>query len=135
MRRLRGLLADTRPLQVPAYRRLFTAQIVTVIGAQLTVVTVPAQIYSMTGSSAYVGLTGLFGLVPLVFFGLYGGSLADHFDRRRLLTITTWGLILTSAAFWVQVPRRLQVVAEQAPPAQLRALQLRLGGSLRGAAS
>lgn len=102
MRRLRGLLADTRPLKVPAYRRLFTAQIVTVIGAQLTVVTVPAQIYSMTGSSAYVGLTGLFGLVPLVIFGLYGGSLADHFDRRRLLTFTTWGLILTSAAFWVQ---------------------------------
>ncbi|KRE39456.1 MFS transporter permease [Janibacter sp. Soil728] len=102
MRRLRGLLADTRPLKVPAYRRLFTAQIVTVIGAQLTVVTVPAQIYSMTGSSAYVGLTGLFGLVPLVIFGLYGGSLADHFDRRRLLTVTTWGLILTSAIFFVQ---------------------------------
>lgn len=102
MRRLRGLLADTRPLKVPAYRRLFTAQIVTVIGAQLTVVTVPAQIYSMTGSSAYVGLTGLFGLVPLVIFGLYGGSLADHFDRRRLLTFTTWGLILTSAVFFVQ---------------------------------
>lgn len=102
MRRLRGLLADTRPLGVPAYRRLFTAQIVTVIGAQLTVVTVPAQIYSMTGSSSYVGLTGLFGLVPLVIFGLYGGSLADHVDRRRLLTVTTWGLILTSAAFWVQ---------------------------------
>lgn len=102
MRRLRGLLADTRPLQVPAYRRLFTAQIVTVIGAQLTIVTVPAQIYSMTGSSAYVGLTGIFGLVPLVVFGLYGGSLADHFDRRRILTVTTWGLIITSALFFVQ---------------------------------
>lgn len=102
MRRLRGLLADTRPLQVPEYRRLFTAQIITVIGAQLTVVTVPAQIYSMTGSSAYVGLTGLFGLVPLVVFGLYGGSLADHFDRRRLLTVTTCGLIISSALFFVQ---------------------------------
>ena len=102
MRRLRGLLADTRPLQVPAYRRLFTAQIVTVIGAQLTVVTVPAQIYSMTGSSAYVGLTGVFGLVPLVVFGLYGGSLADHFDRRWILTVTTWGLIITSALFFAQ---------------------------------
>lgn len=87
---------------MPDYRRLFTAQIITVIGAQLTVVTVPAQIYSLTGSSAYVGLTGLFGLVPLVIFGLYGGSLADHFDRRRLLTFTTWGLILSSALFFVQ---------------------------------
>ncbi len=102
MRRLRALLADTRPLGVPAYRRLFHAQIITVIGAQLTIVTVPAQIYAMTGSSAYVGLTGLFGLVPLVVFGLYGGSLADHFDRRRLLTFTTSGLILTSALLFLQ---------------------------------
>lgn len=102
MRRLRALLADTRPLQVPAYRRLFKAQIITVVGAQLTIVTVPAQIYAMTGSSAYVGLTGLFGLVPLVVFGLYGGSLADHFDRRRLLTVTTTGLIVTSALLFLQ---------------------------------
>lgn len=102
MPRLRGLLADTRPLANPDYRRLFTAQAITVVGAQLTVVAVPAQIYGMTGSSAYVGLTGLFGLVPLVVFGLYGGALADHFDRRRLLTFTTWGLILTSAALWAQ---------------------------------
>lgn len=74
----------------------------TVIGAQLTVVAVPAQIYAMTGSSAYVGLTGVFGLVPLVAFGLWGGALADHMDRRRLLLITTTGLIVTSIAFWAQ---------------------------------
>ena len=102
MRRIRGLLADTRPLAIPEFRRLFVGQAVTVVGAQLTVVAVPAQIYGMTGSSAYVGLTGLFGLVPLLVFGLWGGSLADHMDRRRLLTITTWGLILSSAALWVQ---------------------------------
>ena len=102
MPRLRALLADTRPLQVPEYRRLFNAQIITVIGAQLTIVTVPAQIYAITGSSAYVGLTGLFGLVPLVVFGLYGGSLADHFDRRRLLTLTTSGLIITSGLLCLQ---------------------------------
>ncbi|MBD2759328.1 MFS transporter [Yimella sp. cx-573] len=99
---MRGLLADTRPLQVPTFRRLWWTNIVTVIGAQLTVVAVPAQIYQMTGSSAYVGLTGLFGLVPLVVFGLYGGALADAMDRRRLLTITTGGLIVTSALFFVQ---------------------------------
>src|SRR6476620_8400327 len=96
------MLADTRPLQVPEFRRLFTGQAITVVGAQLTVVAVPAQIYSITGSSAYVGLTGVFGLVPLVVFGLWGGSLADHLDRRTILQVTTVGLILTSAAFWAQ---------------------------------
>ena len=100
--RFEGLFADTRPLRNDHFRRLWRANIITVIGAQLTVVAVPAQIYAMTGSSAYVGLTGLFGLVPLVVFGLWGGALADVFDRRSLLVVTTLGLIVTSACFWLQ---------------------------------
>lgn len=96
----RDIFADTRPLQVPAYRRLWTANIATTIGAQLTVVAVPVQIYAITGSSAYVGLTGLFGLVPLVIFGLYGGSIADGFDKRKVLVVSTLGMILTALAFW-----------------------------------
>jgi MFS family permease len=99
---LRGIVADTRPLANLPFRRLWSANIITVIGAQLTVVAVPAQIYAITGSSAYVGLSGVFGLVPLVVFGLWGGALADVMDRRTILLVTTLGLILTSAAFWVQ---------------------------------
>ena len=98
----RSLFADTRPLQNTHFRRLWLANIVTVIGAQLTVVAVPAQIYTMTGSSAYVGLAGVFGLVPLVIFGLWGGALADAMDRRTVLVGTTAGLIATSVAFWAQ---------------------------------
>ncbi|HEY0813635.1 MAG TPA: MFS transporter [Pseudonocardia sp.] len=97
----RGALADTRPLRTPAYRRLWTAGIVTVIGAQLTVVAVPTQIYALTGSSAYVGLTGLFGLVPLVVFGLWGGAIADAVDRRLLLLISGAGIAAMSLALWV----------------------------------
>ena len=95
-------MADTRPLRNPHFRRLWLANIVTVVGAQLTVVAVPAQIYAQTGSSAYVGLTGVFGLVPLVVFGLWGGALADVVDRRTLLVITTCGMIATSSLFWLQ---------------------------------
>jgi len=99
---VRALLADTTPLSNPSFRRLWSANIVTVVGAQLTVVAVPAQIYAMTGSSAYVGLTGVFGLVPLIVFGLWGGALADVLDRRSILRVTTVGLIASSAAFWAQ---------------------------------
>ncbi|BBF99527.1 MULTISPECIES: MFS transporter [Pseudonocardia] len=98
---LRSAFADTTPLRTPAYRRLWTAGIVTVIGAQLAVVAVPTQIYQMTGSSAYVGLTGLFGLVPLVVFGLWGGAIADAVDRRVMLLFTGSGIALTSLALWV----------------------------------
>lgn len=99
---MRSFLADTRPLRNPHFRRLWKANIVTVVGAQLTVVAVPAQIYALTGSSAYVGLTGVFGLVPLIVFGLWGGALADVFDRRTLLIWTTVGMITTSGLFALQ---------------------------------
>ncbi|MDO5067769.1 MAG: MFS transporter [Propionibacteriaceae bacterium] len=108
--RLRRVFADTRPLNNPDFRRLWVASIITVIGAQITAVTVPAQIYAITRSSGMVGLTGLFGLVPLVVFGLWGGALADHMDRRRLMQITTTGLIVTSILFWVQAALQLNQV-------------------------
>ena len=98
---LRGALADTRPLRTPAYRRLWLAGTVTVIGAQLSVVAVPTQIYQLTGSSAWVGLTGLFGLVPLIVFGLWGGAIADAVDRRVLLLVTGTGIAVSSLALWV----------------------------------
>ncbi|MCT1459263.1 MFS transporter [Aestuariimicrobium sp. p3-SID1156] len=100
--RLRSILADTRPLQHPDFRRLWFAYIITTIGAQLTVVSVPAQIWAITRDSGYVGLTGLFGLVPLVVFGLWGGAIADAFDRRLVLLVSTLGLIVLQFLFAAQ---------------------------------
>ena len=71
------------------------------VGAQLSVVAVPTQIYQLTGSSAWVGLTGLFGLVPLIVFGLWGGAIADAVDRRVLLLVTGAGIAVSSLALWV----------------------------------
>ena len=45
-------------------------------------VAIPFQIYTLTGSNFAVGAVGLVELVPLIVFGLYGGALADHVDRR-----------------------------------------------------
>ena len=81
---------------------MWIANIVTVIGAQLSIVAVPQQVFQITGSSAYVGLTGVFALVPLIVFGLWGGALADALDRRKLLMVTTAGLIVTAVLFWLQ---------------------------------
>ncbi|RJQ70268.1 MFS transporter [Pseudonocardiaceae bacterium YIM PH 21723] len=102
VRRLFGRLAlDTEPLQHVAFRRLYLSSVVTVIGSQLTVVAVPKQIYDMTQSSAYVGLAGLFALVPLLVFGLWGGAVADVMDRRKLLLITNIGTSVCLLLFWI----------------------------------
>ncbi|MBX7448042.1 MFS transporter [Mycolicibacterium sp. 3033] len=96
------LFADTTPLQTPDFRRLWSAGIVTVIGANLTIFAVPVQLYALTQNSLYVGLAGLFALVPLVVFGLWGGAWADAMDRRTLLVITSSGLTVSSALLWLQ---------------------------------
>lgn len=78
---------DTRPLGVPAYRRIWMGQAVTHVGVGVTVVAVGQQVFELTHSSFYVGLIGIANLVPLVVFGLWGGAVADAVDRRKLLIV------------------------------------------------
>ena len=96
------LFADTTPLRTRDFRRLWLAGIVTMIGANLTIFAVPVQLYALTQNSAYVGLSGIFALVPLVVFGLWGGAWADAMDRRLLLIVASCGLAVASILLWVQ---------------------------------
>lgn len=102
---------DTRPLRIPAFRRLWSSTVVTAIGSQLTAVAVPKQIYDITSSSAWVGYASLAGLVPMVVFALWGGAVADTVDRRKLMLVTNSGIAVTSLLFWVQAVTRLESVA------------------------
>jgi MFS family permease len=76
---------DIRPLRVVAYRRMWIGNGVSYFGFQFTSVAVPVQMFAITHSSAWVGLIGVAGLVPLLIFGLWGGAAADVVDRRKLL--------------------------------------------------
>ncbi len=123
-RRLRGLLrrqaVDTRPLAIPAYKRLLIGQGTSFIGSMLTQVAVPVQVYAISNSSLYVGLVGFAGLVPIVVFGLYGGAIADAVDRRTLYfwsSIGTWlvtlGLLAQTLVGLDNVPLILGLVVLQ----------------------
>ncbi|AGB25631.1 protein of unknown function (DUF894) [Mycobacterium sp. JS623] len=107
---MRRFFADTTPLKTPDFRRLWLSGIVTVIGGNLTIFAVPVQLYALTQNSAYVGLSGLFALVPLIVFGLLGGAWADAMDRRTLLIIASIGLALASVLLWMQAALALNNV-------------------------
>ncbi|MGL6234884.1 MAG: MFS transporter [Segniliparus sp.] len=96
------LLADITPLKTPAFRRLWLAGVVSQLGAQFTVVAVPVQLYQLTKSSAYVGLAGLFALLPMLVLAPLGGVLADLYDRKRILVVTSSGLAASSVLLWLQ---------------------------------
>jgi MFS family permease len=85
-RRVQAIRLDTTPLRTSRdFRLLFAAGTLTYLGGMITYVAVPFQLYQLTGSNAAVGLIGAVELVPILVGGLYGGALADHVDRRRLL--------------------------------------------------
>ncbi|WP_245916386.1 MFS transporter [Nocardioides gansuensis] len=87
--RLRAMRMDLTPVRESRdFRLLLSAGTIYYLGAMVAYVAVPFQVYDLTGSNFQVGAIGLVELVPLVVFGLYGGALADHVDRRRLLVVT-----------------------------------------------
>jgi len=97
------LLADITPLrESPAFRRLWLGSAVSALGSQLTLVAVSLEVYRLTQDSLYVGLLSLFALVPLVFGGLLGGSIADAHDRRTVALLASSVLWLTTAALALQ---------------------------------
>ncbi|MEU6149640.1 MFS transporter [Actinosynnema sp. NPDC047251] len=111
VKRLLGKVAiDTRPLRIPAFRRLWLSTLVTAIGSQLTAVAVPKQVYDITGSSGWVGVAAGVALVPLLVFGLWGGAIADVVDRRKLMVVTNIGIAITSVLLWLQAAFDVQNV-------------------------
>jgi MFS family permease len=98
---VRRYALDTRPLRHVAYRRMFIGSAVSSFGFQFTAVAVPVQMYDLTGSSLWVGLLGVAGLVPLILFGLWGGAVSDAVDRRKLLLVSSLLLWTTTLGLLV----------------------------------
>lgn len=103
MRRLaRHVLMDLTPLRRSRdFRALIGGLGVSTLGAQLTQVAVPYQVYEITRSSLDVGLVSLASLFPLIFGSLLGGTLVDSVDRRRLLLAVEFLGALMSAGLAV----------------------------------
>ena len=107
---------DLRPFAAsPAFTRMWIGSTLAGLGGQLTIVAVMLQMYELTGSTFAVAMIAVAGLLPMILAGLYGGMLADAFDRRRvaliaatvtfgstaLLAVLTWGQWETVAWLYV----------------------------------
>jgi MFS family permease len=96
---LRRLRVDTRPLRHRDFRNLWLGQGVSTLGAEIGTVAIPYQVYTLTHSTALVGLLGLASLIPLLVVPLIGGAIADALDRRTVLLCTETGLTLVAGLF------------------------------------
>jgi MFS family permease len=97
------LLTDITPLrESPQFRRLWVGTTLSAVGSSFTLFAVPLQVYDITRSSFAVGAIGVASVVPTITIGMFGGSLADAVDRRKLVLLTTCGQAAVSALLAAQ---------------------------------
>jgi MFS family permease len=112
----RSHLVDLSPLRAsPAFARLWAGNTLAGVGAQVTATAVGLHIYDLTASTFMVSLVAWFALGPVIASGLYGGAIADRFDRRSValtsslaawtstvaLALIAWAGVTTVWAFYV----------------------------------
>lgn len=70
------------------YRLFFSGQIVSFMGTWMQTIAQGWLVYGLTGSAAWLGIIGFAQQAPILFLSAYGGTLADRFDKRRILLWT-----------------------------------------------
>ena len=75
-------------LRIRNFRLFMAGQLVSNIGTWCQAVALGWLVYTLTGSGTALGTVTAVQFVPALFFSLWGGLLADRFDKRKLLLVT-----------------------------------------------
>lgn len=75
-------------LQDRNYRLFFFGGLVSNTGRWFQAVAIPAIIWQLTESAAWVGFAGFSRMAPMAVVSPLAGALADRYDRRKLLLVT-----------------------------------------------
>lgn len=70
------------------YRLFFSGQLVSLIGTWMQMAAQSWLVYRLGGSAEMLGLAGFFSQGPVFVFGQFGGAVADHHNRHRILLMT-----------------------------------------------
>jgi MFS family permease len=73
---------------------LWSGQIVSTIGSQVSLIAFPWLILAVTGSPAQAGLIAAIRTLPYLLFGLPAGALIDRWNRKRVMILCDTGRAL-----------------------------------------
>jgi len=78
-------------------RLFFAGQCVSLVGSWMQSVAQGWLVYRLTRSSEMLGLIGFLSQIPVFLFGIWAGSLADRFPRRRVVIATQANALLQAS--------------------------------------
>jgi MFS family permease len=96
--------APIRPwssLLIRDYRLIFIAILCSNTSMHMRNVASLYQVYQLSGSSVQLGIAGFFQALPFICFGLFGGVLADTYNRKKLILLTAGFNLLPGLALGV----------------------------------
>ena len=82
------------------FRLFWGGQTVSLIGTWMQAVAIGWLALELSNSAFLVGVVSAAGSLPVLFFSLYGGILADRYDKLRLVTIAQSLLLVEAALLW-----------------------------------
>jgi MFS family permease len=85
------------------YRLFFFGELVSHTGSWMQTMAEAWLVLTLTHSGAAVGATFAFRFLPVLLFGLWGGVIADRYNRRTVLLITQSLAAVLAIALWVIV--------------------------------
>jgi len=85
------------------YRLYFFGDLVSYIGGWMQTMAEAWLVFTLTHNGAAVGATFGFRFLPVLLFGLWGGTVADRFNRRKLLLITQSASAALAIVLWLIV--------------------------------
>src|SRR5205823_1334167 len=80
------------------YMLLWSGQMVSNVGTQVSTLAFPLLILALTGSPAQAGFAGALRALPYVIFSLPAGALIDRWDRKRIMILCDSGRALSMAS-------------------------------------
>src|SRR5947209_12557252 len=83
-----GRLGTFRALRHGNYRLYFAGQLVSLTGSWVQTTALTWVAYELTGQNRWPALVSAAQVVPTLLLGVWGGSLADRWPRRRLILAT-----------------------------------------------
>ncbi|MEY2446678.1 MAG: hypothetical protein QOH79_154 [Acidimicrobiaceae bacterium] len=85
------------------YRLFFTGELVSHTGSWMQSMAEAWLVLTLTHNGAAVGATFAFRFLPVLLFGLWGGAIADRYNRRTLLIVTQAAAAVLSLVLWLIV--------------------------------
>ena len=94
--RINGILSNNsinlkfflRAFRYKNFRLFFAGQAISLTGTWMQMTAVSWLVYRLTNSAFLLGIVAFASQIPTFFITPFGGVLADHFNRRRILIIT-----------------------------------------------